>query len=103
MDRVAVDRIITANSLHSIVDSPGGTLASEATGGGSCSPSTLGSGAFGKVETYRYHGAAVAVKELKPGADEETIGGLPSPSLLVVSCNHSIASLRLSCDALAVP
>ena len=34
----------------------------------------LGSGAFGKVGTYRYHGAAVAVKELKTGVDSENIG-----------------------------
>ena len=41
-------------------------------GGGCGTP--LGSGTFGKVGTYRYHGATVAVKELKTGADKESIG-----------------------------
>ena len=55
----------------------GRTLAAETSGGGgSSSGAALGSGAFGKVGTYRYHGATVAVKELKAGADEESIGAL---------------------------
>ena len=39
---------------------------------GGCTP--LGAGVYGKVETYLYHGAPVAVKELKAGADEDSIG-----------------------------
>ena len=61
-------------------DGSRGTLASEgAIGGGGGRTSggvALGSGAFCKVGTYRYHGAAVSVKELKAGADEESIGEL---------------------------
>ena len=34
----------------------------------------LDSGCFGKVNIFRHHGAPVAVKELKAGADEVTIG-----------------------------
>ena len=74
--------IIAAGSLGT-VDGSGQTLATllatEATssgGAGSSSGAALGSGAFGKVGTYRYHGATVAVKELKAGADEESIGAI---------------------------
>ena len=35
---------------------------------------SVGSGAFGKVGMFRYHGAAVAVKELKADANEDSIG-----------------------------
>ena len=41
---------------------------------GRVADATLGSGAFGKVDTYNYHGAVVAVKELKAGSEEESIG-----------------------------
>ena len=76
---MAADRLIAAGSLD-VVDGTGRTLAAEASssGGGAA----LGSGVFGKVGTYRYNGAAVAVKELKAGADEESIGALP----LFVNC-----------------
>ena len=81
MDRVASDRRIAAASLATVGSGPGRTLAVEVSGsagaGAGSSDATLGSGAFGKVGTYRYHGAAVAVKELKPGADEDSIGALP--------------------------
>ena len=75
MDRIATDRQIAACSLDT-TDCSGRTLASDV-GGGSSSGAALGSGAFGKVATYCYHGAAVAVKELKAGADEGTIGACP--------------------------
>ena len=74
--------VIAARSLE--VDGPGSkrTLADvasvDAAGGGLPSGATLGSGAFGKVGTYLYNGAAVAVKELKVGVDEDSIGtGFP--------------------------
>ena len=71
---MAVDRLIAAASLDT-VDGSGRTLAAGvSSGGASGGGSSLGSGAFGKVGTYRYHGASVAVKELKAGADEESIG-----------------------------
>ena len=75
MDKVGAERLIAAGSLDT-VDGSGRTLAVEASSGGgdSSSGAALGSGAFGKVGTYRYHGATVAVKELKAGADEESIG-----------------------------
>ena len=61
----------------------------------------LGSGAFGKVDTYRYHGAALAVKELKAGADEESIGVCPAGtgrSDLGVTCHPELGCvLCLSC------
>ena len=50
-------------------------------GGGGGAGAALGSGAFGKVGTYRYHGAAVAVKELKTGADKASIGVFESATL----------------------
>ena len=43
-------------------------------GMGAGSSTALGSGVFGNVSTYHYHGAAVAVKQLKAGVDEESIG-----------------------------
>ena len=43
-------------------------------GAGPDSGATLGDGVFGDVATYYYHGAAVAVKKVKAGADEESIG-----------------------------
>ena len=68
--------IIAAVSLDT-VDGTGRTLATEASAGGSGGGgAALGSGAFGKVGTYRYHGATVAVKELKAGVDAESIGAL---------------------------
>ena len=68
------EKLIAAASLDT-VDGSGRTLATEASsGGGVDGGAALGSGAFGKVGTYRYHGATVAVKELKAGADEESIG-----------------------------
>ena len=71
---MASDRVIFARSLHSN-DGSGRTLM-DVVGSGSASGAgaALGSGAFGKVGTYRYHGAVVAVKELKAGADEDSIG-----------------------------
>ena len=75
MDRVDPKSVIAAVSLDT-VDGTGRTLAAEVSsgGGGGGVGVALGSGVFGKVGTYRYHGAAVAVKELKAGADEESIG-----------------------------
>ena len=65
----------TASGTGSRVGGTGRTLAAEAgSGGAGGSGAALGSGAFGKVGTYRYNGATVAVKELKAGADEESIG-----------------------------
>ena len=77
MDRVDPKSVIAAASLDT-VDGSGRTLAAEASsgGGGGAGDTALGSGAFGKVGTYRYHGATVAVKELKAGADEDSIGAL---------------------------
>ena len=72
--KVPADRVITAASLDA-VDGGGATLADEV---GSSGDGALGSGAFGKVGTYRYHGAVVAVKQLKAGADEESIGSFSS-------------------------
>ena len=78
---MAADRLIAAGSLDTVTvdatgtaSASGGTLAAEASSGGGAA---LGSGAFGKVGTYCYHGALAAVKELKAGADEETIGAAP--------------------------
>ena len=73
MDRVDPKSVIAAVSLDT-VDGTGRTLAAEVSSGGAGVGVALGSGVFGKVGTYRYHGAAVAVKELKAGADEESIG-----------------------------
>ena len=73
--RVPHDRVISSHSLEmegverslvSVVPSGSGSSAS----GGAA----LGSGTFGNVGTYRYHGALVAVKEVKAGADEDSIG-----------------------------
>ena len=47
------------------------------------SDAALGSGNFGKVRTYEYHGALVAVKELKAGADEESMGAYPVSTFAV--------------------
>ena len=69
---MAADRLIAAASLDT-VDGSSRTLAAEASSGGG-GGAGIGSGVFGKVGTYRYHGAVVAVKELKAGADEESIG-----------------------------
>ena len=77
---MAADRVIAATSLLTV--SGGGaarTLAaavSNDSGGGGGGDAALGSGAFGEVGAFRYHGAAVAVKELKAGADEVSIGAL---------------------------
>ena len=79
-DSVAADRLIAAVSLDT-VDGSGQTLATEASSGSAA----LGSGAFGKVGTYRYHGSAVAVKELKAGAKEESIGALSVLCQVIVS------------------
>ena len=72
---MAAERLIAAVSLDS-VDGTGRTLAAEVGSGGAGGggDAALGSGAFGKVGTYRFYGATVAVKELKAGADEESIG-----------------------------
>ena len=71
---MAPDRVVSASSLDSL-DGGAGTLASAVeAGGGGGAGAALGSGAFGKVGIYRYHGAAVAVKELRASADEESIG-----------------------------
>ena len=72
MERVASDRLIAAASLDA-ADGSGRTLA-VAVSGGDSSDTALGSGVFGKVCAYHYHGAGVAVKELKAGADEKSIG-----------------------------
>ena len=106
--------IIAAASLDT-VDGTGRTLAVEASssgaGGGDVA---LGSGAFGKVGTYRYHGATVAVKELKAGADAESIGALlllflvsrlrvyvlhPPPRC---SCDHSPLHVWFVCHCCAM-
>ena len=108
-----MDRLIAAASLDT-VDGTGRTLAVEASssgaGGGDVA---LGSGAFGKVGTYRYHGATVAVKELKAGADAESIGALLL--LFLVSClsvyvlhrRHNVVATTAPCMrvlyAIAVP
>ena len=90
MDKLDAKRIIAAVSLDT-VDGSGRTLATVATEAGSrafgrsshgVAQPTLGSGQFGKVGTYLYHGATVAVKELKEGADGESIGAFPIFSLL---------------------
>ena len=62
---------MTGKTLATEVESGGGGGS-----GGGFGGTTLGSGAFGQVGTYRYHGATVAVKELKAGADVESIGAL---------------------------
>ena len=69
--RVDPKCVIAARSLE-VAGEAGRSLA-DVVGAGA--GAALGSGAFGKVGAYRYHGAAVAVKELKTGADEESIGG----------------------------
>ena len=76
VDRVrAADRLIAAASLDT-VDGSGKTLVAEImSSSGEGDDATLGSGAFGKVRSYGYHGAAVAVKELKSSSpDAESIG-----------------------------
>ena len=113
MDKVDPKSIIAAGSLGTVDGSESGQtlatlLATEATssgGAGSSSGAALGSGAFGKVGTYRYHGATVAVKELKAGADEESIGAfflfggrhlcaVPHPPLplLLLGCNIHVTA-----------
>ena len=67
---MAADRLIAAVSL----DTVDGTRTLAALSSGNGGDAALGSGAFGKVGMYRYHGAAVAVKQLKAGADSESIG-----------------------------
>ena len=74
------DRVVAATSLVA-TDGSRLTLATVVAGGGGGGGggggATLGAGAFGKVGTYKYHGATVAVKELKAGANEESIGTCP--------------------------
>ena len=68
------DRVVKANILVA-TDGSGLTLATGGGGGGSGGGgATLGAGAFGKVGTYSRYGATVAVKELKAGADNDSIG-----------------------------
>ena len=74
--------IIASASLDT-VDGSGRTLAVGASSSGGGAGAALGSGAFGKVGTYSYHGATVAVKELKAGADEDTIGARFSSPLFL--------------------
>ena len=70
MSRVPSDRAIAAASLDiDVSDGKVHTLAD-----GVSDSVAIGSGHFGNVGTYRYHGAAVAVKVLKAGADAESIG-----------------------------
>ena len=111
-DRVDPKSIIAAASLDF---GPGGgrsglTLASEASsgisGGGGDRGTALGSGAFGKVGTYRYHGAVVAVKELRAGVDEETIGAVDHCGGLVlvpyappVVCSNSCLGCNRLCTS----
>ena len=61
---MAADRLIGFTSLD-IVDGTGRTLASSsAADGGSGIGAALGAGRFGKIVTYRYNGALVAVKSV---------------------------------------
>ena len=76
--RMGADRIIPAASLDTVDGS--GTLASQT--GAVDRRASIGCGAFGSVVTYRYHGAAVAVKELKAGADGASIGKRPGDSVV---------------------
>ena len=69
------DQLIAATSLDA-VDGSGRTLRAVVLLGRGNSGAALGSGAFATITAYRYHGAPVAVKELKAGADEESIGAL---------------------------
>ena len=79
--------VVSAAALETHVDGVGTTLAAVLSGGAARAGSgtALGSGAFGNVATYHYHGAAVAVKELKAGADRASIG-----KLLLVSRHRDV-------------
>ena len=66
MDRT---RIIAASSAKDGTGRLLGWTLAEASSG-----AVIGAAAFGQVVVYDYHGAAVAVKELKAGADKASIG-----------------------------
>ena len=81
--KVPRDRVMTARQLYSkdgrtLVD----VVGADEDGGTADATAALGSGAFGKVDSYRFHGALVAVKELKAGANEDSIG--------MVRCNSCV-------------
>ena len=74
--------VIAASSLEvmqdtgsrlTLVDTLGAT-ASAGYGSAQAASPRLGSGVFGQVDTYRYHGAAVAVKEVKDGGIGSSMG-----------------------------
>ena len=78
--KVDPKHVITARRLE-VGDGSGWTLVDVATagqaspGGAAASDdAALGSGYFGKVDKYQYFGASVAVKEVKAGVDDESIG-----------------------------
>ena len=70
-DRVPSDRRVSAENL---VTMDGAYTLSRVIAGGRGAGAHLGRGAFGSVQTYRFLGAVVAVKELLAGVDEESIG-----------------------------
>ena len=76
--RVGPERTIQAQSLTA-VDGSGRSLADAV---GTAAGATLGSGSFGHLFVYRHHGAEVAVKELRVGADESSIGMSPSTGIM---------------------
>ena len=90
--------VVPATGLEA-VDGSGRSLADVVRSGtagaaGAGAGTALGIGAFGKVVAYRYHGAAVAVKELQAGADEESIGMLFGFVFAVVVCCFGSAGLK---------
>ena len=70
---MASEKLIAASTLW-VGGGSTASLSDVVTAGGDGAGVTLGSGAFGKVDTYVYNGAEAAVKKLKPGASEESIG-----------------------------
>ena len=93
--KVPADRLIAAVSLDTL-NGTGRTLADEASSRGG--DAALGSGAFRKVEAYRYHGATVAVKPLQAWSDEESIGAFAA-----IAVNTVPSSARRSIDLYRPP